>query len=129
MSAAIGQVSNRDEARLNRAIGLSYSSECKQRHGALIYKSNRLISSGVNSSRVHNKYLKNYTEKPATFHAEERAIRNAQALVGEDLSGMVLYVARSYKNGKPAMSAPCKNCQKLIKKSGLKKVIYTIGEP
>ena len=128
MSAAIGQVSNRDEARLNRAIGLSYNSECKQRHASLIYKSNRLIATGINSSRVHNAYVKGYTEKPATFHAEERAIRNAQALVGEDLSGMVLYVARSYKNGKPAMSAPCIKCAKLIKKANIKKVIYTVGD-
>lgn len=128
MSAAIGQVSNRDEARLNRAIGLSYNSKCKQRHAATLYKSNRLIASGINSSRVHNAYHKGYTEKPATFHAEERAIRNAQALVGDDLSGMVLYVARSYKNGKPALSAPCTKCAKLIKKSGIKKVIYTVGD-
>jgi len=103
-------------------------SECKQRHGCLIYKSNSLIASGINSSRVHNAYHKNYTEKPATFHAEERAIRNAQALVGSDLSGMVLYVARSYKNGKPAMSKPCDKCDSLIRESGIKKVIYTIGE-
>ena len=53
---------------------------------------------------------------------------NAKALVGDDLSGMVLYVARSYKNGKPAMSKPCLKCAGLIKKAGIKKVIYTIGE-
>ena len=128
MSAAIGQVSNRDEARLNRALGLSYTSECKQRHGALIYKSNSLIAQGINSSRVHNAYLKGYTEKPATFHAEERAIRNAQALVGDDLSGMVIYVARSFKNGEPAYSAPCSKCHELIVRSGIKKVVYTVGE-
>lgn len=75
---------------------------------------------------MHNAYHKGYTEKPATFHAEERAIRNAQALVGEDLSGMVLYVARSYKNGKPAMSKPCDNCDRLIREAGIKKVIYTL---
>ena len=114
--------------RLNRALGLSYNSECKQRHGALIYKSNSLISSGINSSRVHNAYLKGYNEKPATFHAEERAIRNAQALVGGDLSGMVIYVARSFKNGEPAFSAPCSKCQKLIVEAGIKKVVYTVGE-
>lgn len=77
---------------------------------------------------MHNTYHKNYTEKPATFHAEERAIRNAQALVGEDLSGMVLYVARSYRNGEPAMSAPCTKCQELIRAAKIRKVIYTIGE-
>lgn len=114
--------------RLNRALGLSYNSECKQRHGALLYKSNRLIASGINSSRVHNAYFKGYKEKPATFHAEERAIRNAQSLVGEDLSGMVIYVARSFRNGEPAYSAPCKKCHKLIVKAGIKKVVYTVGE-
>ena len=93
-----------------------------------MYKSNRLIASGINSSRVHNAYIKGYDEKPATYHAEEKAIMNAKALVGDDLSGMVLYVARSYKNGKPAMSAPCNKCAGLIKKAGIKKVIYTIGE-
>lgn len=77
---------------------------------------------------MHNAYFKGYKEKPATFHAEERAIRNAQALVGDDLSGMVLYVARSYKNGKPAMSKPCVKCDKLIRDAGIKKVIYTVGE-
>ena len=87
-----------------------------------------MIASGINSSRVHNAYLSDYKEKPATFHAEDRAIRNAQALVGPDLSGMVLYVARSYKNGKPAMSKPCDDCAELIHKARIKKVIYTIGE-
>ena len=53
---------------------------------------------------------------------------NARALVGDDLSGMVLYVARSYKNGEPAYSAPCSKCQKLIVEAGIKKVIYTVGE-
>lgn len=126
MSGAIGRVSKRDEARLNRAIGLSYNSECKQKHGAILYKSNRLIATGINSSRVHNAYIKSYTEKPATFHAEERVIRNAQALVGNDLSGMVLYVARSYKNGQPAMSKPCDACASLIVQAGIKKVVYTL---
>lgn len=107
---------------------MSYNSCCKQRHAALIYKSNSLIATGINSSRVHNAYLKNYKEKPATFHAEERAIRNAQALVGDDLSGMVIYVARSFRNGEPAFSAPCTKCQKLILDSGIKKVVYTEGE-
>lgn len=77
-------------------------------------------------SRVHNAYHKGYTEKPATFHAEVKAIRQAQALIGEDLSGTVLYVARSYKSGEPAMSKPCVDCEKAIIEAGIKKVVYTV---
>lgn len=99
------------------------------RHGAIIYRSNSLIATGINSSRVQNKYVGFMEDKPPAYHAEEKAIMNARATIGSnDLSGMVLYVARSYKNGKAAMSAPCQKCQALIKEAGIKKVVFTVGE-
>ena len=35
-----------------------------------------------------------------------------------------LYVYREYKNGKPALSKPCKACQRLINDLGIKTVFY-----
>jgi tRNA(Arg) A34 adenosine deaminase TadA len=61
------------------------------------------------------------TKEPTpSCHAEARALRKADA-------GAILYVARVTRDGKWAMSKPCKYCQSYIKNRRIKKVYYTIG--
>lgn len=58
--------------------------------------------------------------KSPNAHAESKVLRKAGYGCKE------LYVTRVMANGEAGISKPCKDCQKLIKQMGVKKVIYTI---
>jgi tRNA(Arg) A34 adenosine deaminase TadA len=79
------------------------------------------LAIGVNKSRINNRWNPNLEGRPATEHAEMAALRQI-----DDAKGCILYVARSLKNGEPAMSKPCKNCEAEIKRRGIKKVVFTV---
>lgn len=115
------QLSNTDRARLDIVLKASVNSECRAQHAASVYKSGRLLAIGINKSRVNNRWHPNLEGRPASTHAEIAALNQV-----EDARGCILYVARSLKNGDPAMSKPCADCEAEIKRRGIKKVIFTI---
>lgn len=86
------------------------------RHGAIIEKSGRVISRGVNSLKPiapqDNKY---------STHAEAAAIRNA----GKHTKGATIYSARVACN-RLGNAKPCKKCELLIRLAGIKEVVYSI---
>ena len=45
-----------------------------------------------------------------------------------DTKRVTLYIARSNKNGEPMLAAPCPICDRAIRDSGIKNVIYTGGD-
>lgn len=52
-------------------------------------------------------------------HAESRVMLKAGW-------GSTVYVARVLRNGIPALSRPCADCERLMRARGVKKVYYTI---
>jgi deoxycytidylate deaminase len=58
-----------------------------------------------------------------TIHAEMDAISRVKNK--QHLKGATIYVARKGRNQKAGMSCPCKMCQGLISKYGLKKAVFT----
>lgn len=89
----------------------------KHKHGAAIFKNNRLLAIG------HNK-------KYPSRHAEEDAI--CKVLKNNNkrnhLRGSTIYVVRVGKNGMLKNSMPCNKCLSLIKFVGIRHIIYsTIG--
>lgn len=84
--------------------------------GAVIFNRHRIISAGYN--RV---YSTNGFDHQGVC-AELLAIKKAPK---ELLKGASLLVCRTNKSGTMGMSKPCKCCEKLIKKSKIKEVIYS----
>ena len=119
------QLSSREKNRLNQALRLASKSKCRQQHGAILVDGGRVLGHGVNISKNDPVYS-GEAQLAYSIHAEESAIRNWNGDVGT-LKNATLYVARLGKNGSPAMSKPCGKCQKLLKDSGVKTVIYTIS--
>lgn len=76
---------------------------------------------GWNKSRVNNRWHPNLEGRPATIHAEIAALNQV-----EDARGCILYVARTLRDGTPAMSKPCADCEAEIIRRGVKKVVFTI---
>lgn len=90
---------------------------------AIIAKGSRIISIGFNSYKTHPK-------SPMPYHLIHAEI---DALIGidqEKLKGTTMYVARvGYKRrSRICMSKPCKYCQSVILRSGVRRVIFTIEE-
>lgn len=99
---------------------LSKSSNHHSHHlGACIVKGNSVLGIGWNQNKTHTKSSHSWKH----IHAEDAAIRSA---LGENLNGAVIYVYRENKAGIPSLSFPCKYCLDTIKKTGIKKICFSI---
>lgn len=118
-------LSKKDVSYLNIARSLAEKSEEKKKHGAVVIKSGRVVGYGFNKFKNHTDYIpEDLIKIHCSRHAEEVAIK----IAGNNAKGAILYVARVNNQGIDRNSKPCKICAKLIKKSGIKKVIYTMEE-
>lgn len=88
--------------------------------GAVIASGKKMLGLG------HNNVTKTHPASNTPYshiHAELAAMLNART----DLTGTTLYVFRGGKNDRPLISKPCKHCQALIAKAGIKTVIFSVN--
>lgn len=117
-------LSRSEEAFLSVARYLSIKSVARQRHGAVVVKSGRVLGTGYNKDKNHPTQVSpEHIKTHCSRHAEVEAIRDANW----NVKGAVLYVARLNKQGKDLNSKPCKYCEAVIESAQIKKVIYTEG--
>lgn len=91
-------------------------SKLRQKHGAVIVRNSSVLALGFNKHRVHGFYGW-MEDDQCSFHAEVMAIRACKS----SLKGATLYVTRlGLRNSKP-----CINCQTVIDKTELLRVVYT----
>ena len=123
-SIGIKKLSKSEESFLSVARYLASKSMSRQKHGAVIVKSGRVIGTGFNKDRnnpdsVSPEHIKTHCSR----HAEIEAMRDASW----NVSGAILYVARVNKQGVDRNSKPCIRCDQAIESAQIKKVIYTEG--
>lgn len=92
------------------------------RLGAVIVKKGKILTAKYNCLKTHPKLF--YRYQFPFLHAESHAI---MALGMDNCVNAIMYVVRITRNNELAMAKPCKECQKLIKDVGIKKVYYTTG--
>ena len=88
---------------------------------AILRRNGKVIRIGENTSKTHPRFLRQYEDGTwgAHMHAEMNVLRFAQP-------GDVLEVIRFKKcNHERTMARPCQLCMEEIRKSGIKKVMYT----
>jgi tRNA(Arg) A34 adenosine deaminase TadA len=112
-------LSNTDRGWLKLAIRTASTSQERYKHGAVIVKGGRIVSSAVNRMLLDPFYYADVADK-FSVHAEEAAIARIR-----DVRGAVLYVARVNNLGELRMSKPCPMCAGLIEKHGIKRVVWT----
>lgn len=118
-------LSKKDVSFLNVARYFADMSEERMKHGAVVVKSGRVVGTGFNKFKNHPNIIPtNLIKVHCSRHAEEVALHEA----GDNAKGAILYVARVSKQGLDRNSKPCSVCSKIIKESGIKKVIYTVEE-
>mgnify|MGYP003113197952 CR=1 FL=1 len=111
---------------LRRIDGEEYNKEIQHRHSAVVVKAGRVLSVGRNRHKTHPNSVgigSDGESFPRTIHAEMDAILKVKNK--DHLKGATIYVARKGRNQKAGMSCPCKMCQRLINKYGLKKAVFT----
>lgn len=116
---------------LDVAIGLAKTSQMESMHGCVIVndkvaRGNPIIATGVNT------HIFNQEERGVfSRHAEMSALANLIAIKGHNskfFSQCTAYVARvgSPSLGYPVrMSKPCEKCQRLLRKLGIERIVYT----
>ena len=119
------KLSKREKSFLSVARYLATKSKSRQRHGAILVKSGRVIGMGYNKDKNHPLSVSpEHIKSHCSRHAEIDAIRDAKG----DVRGAVLYVARVNRQGKDRNSKPCERCTAVIDEMQIKKVIYTESE-
>jgi len=111
---------------LRRIDGEHYSKDLQYKHAAVIVKAGRVLSIGRNRDKTHpNSILIDEDGNSYTLsvHAEMDAISRVKNK--DQLRGATIYIARKGRTGHPGMSCPCKMCQDLINKYGMKRAVFT----
>lgn len=121
---ATGNLSRKDSKYLSLAKKVAQTSDMRNMHGAVVVKSNRVLSVGVNKFKNDPKSIgaENVPDHAST-HAEADAIARAG-----DPDGATIYVARMNRQGDERMSRPCDVCYAAIRKAGINKIIFTDGK-
>ena len=117
--------SRRDRNYLDLAFKIALTSDCRQKHGAVLVKGGRVIGFGVNKTRNSPEYVVSDTGPDVrgtifSVHAEIDALSRVQ-----NAKGSILYIARCSRMGCPAYSRPCDACTKVLIRAGIKAVVYT----
>jgi cytidine deaminase len=101
--------------RLDEAIQIAQEIEDDGRHF-------RIAAVGIRNDGAIIKSTNLPTKHPnPRVHAESRLMLKAGW-------GSTVFVARVLRNGLPALSKPCINCERIMRARGVKKVHYTINE-
>lgn len=113
--------------KVARAVSNTSTYEGRIKIGSAIVKKNRIVAVGCNENKTHpiqKKYDKyrGYSTKH-TLHAEIASIINGNK---DDLLGSTMYIYRNDKNGNLSICRPCKACYAMIRKVGIKRIVYTI---
>ena len=86
---------------------------------ALVVSKNRVLSVGYNQPKTHPISV---DTKMQQLHAEMDAIlRCAES----DVGGAEVVVARVKPSGKPGLARPCRVCEGILKRFGVRRVFYT----
>lgn len=95
----------------------SNASHSQWRVGAILVRSGRVLSVGVN--RYRNSPSKVDLDG-VSYHAEEVALRRAGSA-----DGATIYVARMTRSGKIGLARPCRRCQATLLEHGVQYAIWT----
>lgn len=103
------------------AANLAQSSECSFRHGAVVVKGGRVVSTGINRFKNHPLSVSpEHIKSHCSVHAEVDALRKLK-----DAKGATIYVARIGRRGDKMLSRPCNMCYIAIRDAGVAKIVYT----
>jgi len=102
------------------ALQLAEESDNSMTHSlcALVVRKSRVISIGYNSRKTSPRM----DTRMNMLHAELSAILRCSE---GDVRGCDIVVARARSEGRAGLARPCAACQSVLKRSGIRRIIYT----
>ena len=129
----ISNLTNRDYRFINLALKMAEDVEpwAGVRMSSVLAYRGEILSFGYNDNKTHPLQARFGKNRHAVFwHAETRCIANAiKRDHTELLSKSTMYIVRITMGGRPALSRPCSGCAKAIQDYGIKRVVYSNGDP
>lgn len=112
---------------MNEAIELAKGSTMESRHGCIVInekcKDRPIVARGINEHIFNLEDRKVFSR-----HAENSAIAELIGMKGHNskfFDNCIAFVARVGARDDVRFSKPCRKCQKLLRKVGIKKIFYT----
>lgn len=109
-----------DALPIEAALCMARLSELRSRHGAVIAD-----RQGNILGRGHNVYEGGLSTTHAEVVAIGDAIHNDESVFRGDRGQLTLYSCRALGTGQHGCALPCGECEALIRKVGIKRVVYT----
>ena len=100
---------------LDLAFSQALKSNMTHSHGAVIWKSNKILGAGYN----YNISVPTSKSRAVSIHSEKSALCG---LRGDQIYGANMLAIRVTKAGQLSHGAPCKGCKKLLKRKGIANV-------
>jgi len=107
---------------IKHASRISEKSTFRFKLGAVIFKGNRIISTGYNQNKSHPLPRRHF--EFGTIHAEIDALLHSV----QSVDGCDIYVFRKNRFGS-AMARPCSMCQEILREYGIKTAYFSIKNP
>lgn len=115
-----GKLDRFDALPIEAALCMARLSDLRSRHGAVIADAHGLIL-----GRGKNFYEGGIHTVHAEVVAIGDAVHNYPGGVFQRPKALTLYSCRSLRNGQQGCAMPCKGCEALIRKTGIKRIVYT----
>ena len=114
----MAHISKYDIQALALATRVAHKGNMRHRHGAVIYRKAKILSSGFNKEHPWGEM---YYEFPY-LHAEYSAILRSRI----DVKNYDIAIVRlGQKNSNLLLSKPCKDCMRLLKDNGIRYIVYS----
>jgi deoxycytidylate deaminase len=101
---------------LDLAISQALKSAMTHRHGAVIFKSGKIIGAGYNVPMTTK-----HKSRAVSIHSEKDCMKG---LRGDQIYGANILAVRVTPTGSLSHGAPCKGCKKLMKRKGIERVFW-----
>ena len=98
------------------AISKALKSNMAHKHGAVIFKSGKIIGAGYNNPMTTKK-----SSRAVSIHSEKDCMKG---LRGDQIYGSNILAIRVTNTGNLSHGAPCAGCTKLMKRKGIERVFW-----
>lgn len=98
--------------------------ESKFKHFTFLCRRNKILNISVNHKKTHP-MCKRHGFRWEWLHSEISMLTSCIHIYREDFPRLKLYNVRINNTGQLAMSAPCFNCEAVLRLNGFREVFYT----